>query len=149
MSGVGPQPAEAGSLDSRNGTPGVLYGWNADDMSAFPEGPHDSGCVAERTRRVFETPLTALRTELEHAGARAYGYRLDWRPLGSPLGATHCVEIPLLLGSANAWRNAPMLGDARWAEVDAIGRQVRGTWATFAHGRNPGPMPAPLTALAH
>ncbi|MFC8709697.1 carboxylesterase family protein [Streptomyces sp. NPDC057197] len=147
VSGIGPLPAEAGPLDSRNGAVDVLYGWNADDMSAFPEGPDDSGSVAERTRRVFERPLTALRGELERAGARAYGYRLDWRPPNSPFGATHCVELPLLLGSAGAWRSAPMLGDADWAEVDAIGRRVRTTWAAFARDGDPGPMSAPLTAL--
>lgn len=116
-------------------------------MSAFPEGPSDSGGVAERTRRIYETPLTALRADLERSGARVHGYRLDWRPRGSPYGATHCVEIPLLLGSADAWRDAPMLGDLNWAEVAALGNGVRAAWASFARTGAPGPLPAPLTAL--
>ncbi|MGW1789357.1 carboxylesterase family protein [Streptomyces tubercidicus] len=127
--------------------PDVLYGWNADDMSAFPEGPSDTGGVAARTRRLYEAPLTALRAELERSGARVHGYRLDWRPPGSPYGATHCAEIPLLLGSADAWRDAPLLGDLTWAEVDAVGKGVRAAWASFARTGDPGPLPAPLTPL--
>ncbi|MFJ9180141.1 carboxylesterase family protein [Streptomyces sp. NPDC102360] len=125
----------------------VLYGWNADDMSAFPEGPNDQGGVAERTHRAYESPLTALHGELERAGARVYGYRLDWRPRGSAYGATHCVELPLLLGSAAAWHGAPMLGDLDWSEVDGFGREVRTAWATFARTGDPGVLPAPMTAL--
>ncbi|MFJ4439359.1 carboxylesterase family protein [Streptomyces sp. NPDC088923] len=142
----GPLSSTTGLPAFAEGAPDVLYGWNADDMSAFPEGPQDTGSVAERTRRAYEIPLTALRRELESAGAEVYGYRLDWRPPGSPYGATHCVEIPLLLGSADAWRDAPMLGDLSWQEVDAFGRRVRSAWAAFAREGNPGPMPAPMVA---
>lgn len=116
-------------------------------MSAFPEGPSDSGSVAERTRRVYEEPLRGLHERLAHHGARVHGYRLDWRPPGSPHGATHCVEIPLLLGSAHAWRHAPMLGTLPWAEVDAVGRGVRAAWASFARTGDPGALTAPLVAL--
>ncbi|MFB7596365.1 carboxylesterase family protein [Streptomyces sp. NPDC056160] len=141
-------PGAGTPLTFDDGAPDVLYGWNADDMSAFPEGPRDTGGTAERTRRTYEAPLSALRAELERAGARVHGYRLDWRPPGSPYGATHCVEIPLLLGAADAWRDAPMLGRLDWAEVDAVGRGVREAWASFARTGDPGPLPAPLTALA-
>lgn len=140
-------PGDTGRLTLGGSPPDVLYGWNADDMSAFPEGPSDRGGVAARTRRIYEAPLTALRAELERSGARVHGYRLDWRPPGSPYGATHCVEIPLLLGSADAWRDAPMLGGLNRAQVDAVGNGVRAAWASFARTGDPGPLPAPLTAL--
>ncbi|OKJ68635.1 carboxylesterase family protein [Streptomyces sp. CB02460] len=147
VGGVAPLPAESDAAPLSGPAPDVLYGWNADDMSAFPEGPSDSGSVAERTRRLYEEPLRDLHARLERHGARAHGYRLDWQPAGSPHGATHCVEIPLLLGSARAWRHAPMLGDLDREEVDAVGRGVRAAWASFARTGDPGPLPAPLTAL--
>ncbi|MFE6972855.1 carboxylesterase family protein [Streptomyces sp. NPDC057682] len=147
VAGTAPLPAGPGPAPFGDRAPDVLYGWNADDMSAFPEGPSDSGGVAARTRRVYEEPLRELRARLEHRGARVHGYRLDWWPAGSPHGATHCVEIPLLLGSADAWRHAPMLGSLSWAEVDAVGRGVRAAWASFARTGDPGPLPAPLVPL--
>ncbi|WP_433803196.1 hypothetical protein [Actinomycetospora sp. CA-084318] len=59
-------------------------------------------------------------------------YRLDWRPDGSPFGATHCLELPLLLGDRAAWWSSPMLGTTPWPEVDATGRDLRAVWAGFA-----------------
>lgn len=145
--GVPPLPAESGTPAFGGHAPDMLYGWNADDMSAFPEGPSDRGSVAERTRRVYQEPLRDLHERWERQGGRAFGYRLDWRPPGAPHGATHCVEIPLVLGTAHAWRHAPMLGDLTWAEVDAAGRRVRAAWASFARTGDPGALPAPLVAL--
>ncbi|MGW2652560.1 carboxylesterase family protein [Streptomyces sp. NPDC001478] len=148
VGGIAPLPVGPGRPEPfGDHAPDVLYGWNADDMSAFPEGPSDSGGTAARTRRVYGEPLRELRERLERRGARVHGYRLDWRPSGSPHGATHCVEIPLLLGSAEAWRHAPMLGTLSWPEVDAVGRRVRAAWAAFARTGDPGPLPAPLVAL--
>lgn len=128
----------------------VLYGWNADDMSAFLPGggSGDSGAgsgeVAEETRRIYALPLARLGERLRRAGARVHTYRLDWRPAGSPFGATHCVELPLLLGSRQAWRGAPMLGDLPWEDVAALGTAVRAVWISFARTGDPGPGPAPL-----
>ncbi|WP_330310721.1 carboxylesterase family protein [Streptomyces sp. NBC_00523] len=146
VDGVAPLPTGTGDAPFTGPAPDVLYGWNADDMSAFPEGPSDTGSVAERTRRLYEEPLRDLHARLEAHGARGHGYRLDWRPAGSPHGATHCVEIPLLLGTAHVWRHAPMLGGLGRAEVDAVGRGMRAAWAAFARTGDPGPLPAPLAA---
>ncbi|MFF6995835.1 carboxylesterase family protein [Streptomyces sp. NPDC008313] len=120
----------------------VLYGWNADDMTAFPV---DDADPAELTRRLYEKPLAHYGVELARSGARVHTYRLDWRPAGSRFGATHCLELPLLLGTREAWRSSPMLGTEPWAEVDALGRAVRAAWIAFARTGTPGPTPAPLS----
>ncbi|GAA2066029.1 carboxylesterase family protein [Streptomyces albiaxialis] len=122
----------------------VMYGWNADDMTAFPG---ERGEPDELTRRTYEAPLCRLGDRLARAGARVHAYRLDWRPAGSPFGATHCVELPLLLGGREAWRGAPMLGDVPWEEVEALGTAVRAAWISFARTGVPGPMPAELSCV--
>jgi para-nitrobenzyl esterase len=147
VSGADPLREPGACFDAGARDLDVLYGWNRDEMSAFPPDAGDDGDVADRTRRAFEVPYADLRTRLRRAGARVHGYRLDWRPHGSRLGATHCVELPLLLGSEDAWKGAPMLGDADRAEVDALGRAVRAVWACFARTGEPGPMPAPLVPV--
>lgn len=119
----------------------VMYGWNADDMTAFPGEGDDA---RELTRRTYEEPLGRLGARLARAGARVHTYRLDWRPAGSPFGATHCVELPLLLGTRNAWRGSPMLGDTAWEDVETIGATLRTAWTGFARTGAPGPVPAPL-----
>ncbi|MFJ8914134.1 carboxylesterase family protein [Amycolatopsis sp. NPDC102389] len=101
----------------------VLYGWNADDMTAFPG--------AAGTDEIYVEPLAAFGDRLSKAGAGVCSYRLDWRPEGSEFGATHCLELPLLLGTERAWQDSPMLGKVPWAEVDAFGTALRAVWATF------------------
>ncbi|WP_367047589.1 carboxylesterase family protein [Streptomyces sp. Je 1-332] len=119
----------------------ILYGWNLDDMSAFP-GEGDE--TAALTRRVYEEPLGRFGLRAARAGARVHTYRLDWRPAGSAFGATHCLELPLLFGSREAWRASPMLGAVPWEDVDSLGSKLRAAWITFARTGTPGPMSAPL-----
>ncbi|WP_335941181.1 carboxylesterase family protein [Streptomyces sp. PTD5-9] len=134
----GPVGPPGGELDARVRGMDVLYGWNADDMTAFPDEPNEDGDPAGPTRRMYAEPLTALGRRLARAGARVHAYRLDWRPAGSAYGATHCLELPLLLGARAAWRNSPMLGDTPWDEVDELGRATRAAWAAFARTGHPG-----------
>ncbi|WP_328319295.1 carboxylesterase family protein [Streptomyces sp. NBC_00388] len=123
----------------------VLYGWNADDMTSFPG---QEGDPAELTARMYAAPLAELGGALEQAGARVHAYRLDWRPAGSALGATHCLELPLLLGGRAAWEGAPMLGSAPWEEVDALGAALRATWLGFVRTGIPGAAPRQLSCSA-
>ena len=71
------------------------------------------------------------------AGAETHLYRFSWRPKGAPMGAGHCLELALLLGEAEDWADAPMLGDAAPGEVEALGYQLRLAWAAFARGGTP------------
>jgi para-nitrobenzyl esterase len=70
----------------------VLCGWNADDVSAFT-GTAAQPETSELTRQLLAQPITALKNELTQAGATATTYRLDWRPTGSPFGATHGAHV--------------------------------------------------------
>ena len=112
----------------------VLYGWNLDDMSAFLDRGTDH---AAATENFYGAPLRPFAARLVEAGARVHSYRLDWRPEGSPFGATHCVELPLLLGSHSAWQDAPMLGTTPWSEIDAFGAALRRAWYGFARSGRP------------
>ncbi|MFF9558623.1 carboxylesterase family protein [Streptomyces albus] len=148
---TGTAPLDTADLDAESGLDGaegldILQGWNADDMSAFVGGDGD---VAASTRREYEEPLARFAGRLRQAGARVTTYRLDWRPAGSPFGATHCLELPLLLGSRAAWRRSPMLGDTPWEETDRLGAAVRAAWASFARTGDPGPLPDLLTTVPH
>ncbi|MFE7610410.1 carboxylesterase family protein [Streptomyces celluloflavus] len=140
VEGTGPAGSPGADFDENVRGLDVLYGWNADDMTAFVGTDADT---SELTRHVYAVPLAEFGERLARAGARVHTYRLDWRPAGSPFGATHCVELPLLLGSRAAWRESPMLGETPWDEVEALGNALRATWITFARTGAPG---APGTA---
>ncbi|WP_369207500.1 carboxylesterase family protein, partial [Streptomyces sp. PU-14G] len=147
VTGAAPLAGPGLGLTARAGELDVMYGWNAEDMSAFPPLSGRTDTVTERTRQVYETPLAHFGGQLRQSGARVHAYRLDWRPAGSPLGATHCVELPLLLGSRDAWRGSPMLGETAWEDVESLGRAVRARWLAFARTGDPGALPAPLVSV--
>ncbi|MBF4580611.1 carboxylesterase family protein [Frigoribacterium sp. VKM Ac-2530] len=66
------------------------------------------------------------------SGGRAVRYELSWAPRGSRYGAAHITDLPLLLGTKEAWGRSALLGESDWAEVDRLGRRVRQIWADFA-----------------
>lgn len=66
------------------------------------------------------------------SGGRATRYELDWAPIGSPYGAAHVTDLPLLLGSERSWGRTALIGKASWAEIDRRGRFLRQMWADFA-----------------
>jgi para-nitrobenzyl esterase len=92
------------------------------------------GTVIERvaaatlTRRVFSAPARRLAEAWRRYGGRAATYRVDWSP--GPMGACHCIELPLLFDSA-AWADAPMLGGQPVDET--LGETLRRNWTGFAH----------------
>jgi len=85
------------------------------------------------TRRVFSGPAERLAHRWRSNGGRAAVYRLDWSPPDAPLGACHCMDLPLLLGASDAWAGAPMLGP-HFDPVDhRLAREMRRLWSRFAY----------------
>lgn len=68
------------------------------------------------------------------AGGKAYSYLISWGAPGNFYRAAHTVDLPLLFGNRETWAAAGLLTGATWEEIDAVGRQVRRLWATFARG---------------
>ncbi|MBN6037620.1 carboxylesterase family protein [Amycolatopsis sp. 195334CR] len=84
------------------------------------------------SRKIYDTPAAAFARRHRDAGGQAVRYRMTWRPSGSPFGAAHITDLPLILGTRQAWEGARLLGNASWSEVDRRGRAVRAVWAGFA-----------------
>ncbi len=84
------------------------------------------------TRTEFGRPAIDLTRTWERLGGRSATFRIDWAPPGAPLGACHCIELPLLLGAAGSWLDAPMLGPEPRTIDEDLGRQMRSAWAGFA-----------------
>jgi para-nitrobenzyl esterase len=98
----------------------LLIGATADEASAWlASDPRVTSTVRRRqliqavTHSDFHRPIDDyVRARRAHAG-RTHVYRFTWQPPddASPLGATHCIELPFLLGDEPAWAAAPMLGN--------------------------------------
>ncbi|MGY3087843.1 para-nitrobenzyl esterase [Hymenobacter sp. UYAg731] len=84
------------------------------------------------SRRIYLDPAQAFAEHQARAGGRAWRFLVTYQPPGSPFGAAHVIDLPLLLGTRASWAATPLLGEANWEEFDAAGRQVRQLWADFA-----------------
>ena len=89
------------------------------------------------TDRAFTAPAHAFAGAVAAAGGEVWAYRLDWAPTGSPLGACHCLELPLVFGTAEAWSRAPMIAGADPAQQEALSALIRRCWLGFARGGAP------------
>jgi para-nitrobenzyl esterase len=65
-------------------------------------------------------------------------YRFDYAAPASPFGATHCIELPFLLGTDADWAAAPILAGADPGDIDILGRQMRSAWIDFIRTGTPG-----------
>nr|WP_245908960.1 carboxylesterase family protein [Mycobacterium neglectum] len=88
---------------------------------------------AAMTRRVFSGPAERLAQLWRDSGGRASVYRFDWSPPNAPLGACHCMDLPLLLGTPGAWSDAPMMGPDRDPVNHELARDMRRLWSRFAY----------------
>jgi para-nitrobenzyl esterase len=86
------------------------------------------------TARLFgRCPIRRFATAWRRHGGQLLVFRVDWSPPGAPLGACHCMELPLLFGAPDSWSDAPMLGGTPTTVDDAHrGEVARTTWASFA-----------------
>lgn len=128
----------------------ILVSWVLDESVAFvpmlPSYPSWSGIplispllkyvMAWWDSRVsFIWPSQRFHTEWLQAGGSSATICFRWRPQNSPLKAVHCLELSLLLGSWDAWKDSPMVHgpDAREI-IERVGREVKDLWAAFVSG---------------
>ena len=88
--------------------------------------------VRPTTRLVYARPVAAFVARHRRAGGRAVRYVLRAAPASSPIGAGHTSDLPLILGTRDAWTRMRLVPPAAWPEVAARGRAVRRVWADFA-----------------
>jgi para-nitrobenzyl esterase len=93
------------------------------------------------TEVAFVRPSLDFAAQAARAGAAVWAYQLDWAPAGSPLGACHCLELPLIFGTDRAWASAPMLAGTNRDDPgrNRVARQMRAAWLSFTHNERPGP----------
>jgi para-nitrobenzyl esterase len=124
----------------------IMVTWTRDDAAPFVALRHkdrpfggviDNVTTIVATRRFISGPSKTFARTLREAGHQVSTYEITWRPRGSPYGATHCVELPLLFGDYADWEDAPMLGTAPAEQVERFGREARALWAAFAKSTRP------------
>lgn len=114
----------------------VAVQWFGNASRAEPRGRTVTQIVVDMcTQQLFRDSEDELAKLLTERGAAPWRYQFDWSPSGSRYGACHCIELPFLLGSSGAWKDAPMLDGEQPAALTA---EVRRAWTSFARNGDPG-----------
>lgn len=116
-------------LSELAGVTDVLIGTNRDEMAAFPGYGRrpESQQVADA---VFDQPASQWACAAEAAGRKAWRYRFDAAP-NTQFGACHCIELPFVFDSWQAFTNAPMLAGLKEADATRLSREVQQAWLAF------------------
>ncbi|MGJ3508467.1 carboxylesterase family protein [Enemella sp. A6] len=127
-------PAEDHRIRRSHPMPDLMIGYTTDECVAFAPDIHAADVLdttREASREFAIEPAREQAREHTAAQGNAYLYHFAWAPPRA-FGAVHCLELPFLLGTEQAWRSAPMLGGTPWQEVEVLGRELRRLWGAFA-----------------
>lgn len=118
----------------------VLVGSTCDEAAAFGAVPRADAKSVEDP--VFGQPARRWAQAATAAERQAWLYRFD---VGSNAryGACHCIDLPFVFGTFDAFRNAPMLDGLEPARAARVHDEVQRAWAAFVRGEDlpwpPGP----------
>lgn len=85
--------------------------------------------------KIFIGPAKRLHNAYRQAGGSSSTCCFRFRPQGSSLGATHCLDLPYLFGLPVDWKDSPMVHGAGSLDViQRVGEDVKNVWAAFISG---------------
>lgn len=87
--------------------------------------------------QVFVNGSIAWAGHAASAGRRSFAYQFDWSSPDRRLEACHCLDLPFMFGTREAFANAPMLAGSDAREVDALSAVLRASWIAFARTGDP------------
>lgn len=118
----------------------LLLGYTANEETAFTHIDTREGASTYLYNLFQGATDILIRQMAKELGRAPPSYELAWYPKGSDkLRATHCLELPLLLGDWAAWKDAPMLqGQGAQEVIETVGSAVKDFWVAFARGEDLG-----------
>ncbi len=83
------------------------------------------------TDHTFGWPSLRLAAEIAARGGRVHAYQFDWAPAASRFKACHCIELPFMFGTLDAWPDAAMLAGGDAGQMAALSETMRASWGGF------------------
>jgi para-nitrobenzyl esterase len=89
------------------------------------------------TEQVFLDGSVQWAINAADAGRRTYLYQFDWPSPDRKLESCHCLDLPFVFGTREAFADAPMLKDADNSDIDALSTVMRASWIAFTRSGDP------------
>ena len=88
--------------------------------------------VEKTTALIYGNPARQLAQNLAEAGGNVYLFKIHSKLKDNPIGAPHCIDLPLIFGNESAWKSSELLKDIPWSRIHENGKKLRALWAEFA-----------------
>lgn len=113
----------------------VLVAYTRDEMAAFPGLGLDAASQAMGDE-IFGRPSRQWATDAAAHGREAWLARIDVSP-SARFGACHCIELPFVFGTLDAFAEAPMLAGLAPDKARVLRDTVQQAWLAFIRGEAP------------
>jgi len=121
----------------------VLIGSNKDETAFYVKTaetgiytflPHRilNKIVRKTTESIYEKPAKIFAENLAAGGGNVYQFSIQSTLKDNYIGASHCVDLPLIFENKEAWQSAELLKDVPWEYIQENGTKLRALWAEFA-----------------
>ncbi|WP_294287831.1 carboxylesterase family protein [uncultured Chryseobacterium sp.] len=121
----------------------VLIGANQDETAFYVKTAQEglytylhkrilNSIVRKTTESIYEKPADVFARNYAEGGGNVYRFTLKSTLPNNTIGASHCVDLPLIFENKEAWKHSELLKDVPWEYVQENGRKLRALWAEFA-----------------
>lgn len=86
------------------------------------------------TSLIFEKPMRSYAAHLQKKGIHTECKLMEWRHGVKPFGAVHCMELPLLFGEYQTWKDAPFMHGVGEDEYNQKSKQLKSDLSSFIKG---------------
>ena len=88
--------------------------------------------VRKTTAFIYEKPTQIFARNYKDGGGNIYHYRISSSLKDNYIGASHCLDLPLIFENKEAWKSSGLLKNVPWEYIQENGKKLRAVWAEFA-----------------
>ncbi len=88
--------------------------------------------VRKTTESIYKKPADAFARNYAEGGGNIYRFTLKSNLKNNYIGASHCVDLPLIFENKEAWKHSELLKNVPWSYIQENGKKLRAIWAEFA-----------------
>lgn len=92
--------------------------------------------VEKTTDIIYGAPARKFAENYAKGNGNIYLFRIHSNLKENHIGASHCIDLPLIFGNESAWESSEMLKDIPWESIHKHGKKLRALWAEFARTGN-------------
>lgn len=121
----------------------VLIGLNHDETAFYVKTAEEglytylhekilNRIVRKTTESIYEKPANIFARNYTEGGGNIYQFKIHSRVKNNYIGASHCIDLPLIFENETAWKDSELLKDVPWKHIRENGKKLRALWAEFA-----------------